>query len=312
MSFQVLPNPQNAPLAVAGLQRSAAIAFGEAVSGTPAVMTLRIVRLGTFDGSPVAGPEPTFWLSAGGPATPASPLPGKASILNQNDTIVAEAGYSAETFDVYRIDVTVQRPGSTWTLQIENNENQSRSFTAVVAGTDAEARQPWIKVPPTLALTGAHGSTQLVPGDVLVVNCGTGPLTIQPTGLNDPFSVIPPEDIPPNGSGHLTIQYDPTKFDPTKPGSQQQTLSVASNDTTAGSQSAHNHVIAVSYKDTSPSPTPTPPPPPQEFGPCLHSDGCRMYHAPATPDGPCQTVLPHTSQRCGHSGAEHPPNNDPV
>jgi hypothetical protein len=294
MSFQVLPNPQNAPLAVAGLQRSAAIAFAEAVSGTPAVMTLRIIRLGTFDGSPVAGPEPTFWLSAGGPATPASPLPGKASILDQNDTIVAEAGYSAETFDVYRIDVTVQRPGSTWTLQIENN---------------ADARQSWIKVPPTLALTGPHGSTQLVPGDVLVVNCGTGPLTIQPTGLNDPFSVIPPEDIPPNGSGQLTIRYDPTKFDPTKPGSQQQTLNVASNDTTAGSQSAHNHVIAVSYKDASPSPPL--PPPPQKYGPCLHSDGCLMYHAPATPDGPCQTVLPHTTQRCGHSGAEHPPNNDP-
>jgi len=296
VTFHVLPAPPSPPLAVAGFQRGSALTFAETSSGTPAVMTLRITRLGLFDGSPTAGPDPTFWLSAGGPAAPVSPQPGKVSILNQNEAIVASAAYSVETFDVYRIDVTVQRPGSSWSLQIENNEEQQRRFTAVVADTDAGARQPWINAPATLALTGPHGSALLVPGDLLVANYGTGPLTIQPTGLSDPFLVIPPEDIAPNGSGHLTVQYDPTKAGP-----RQQTLTVASNDSTAGAQASHNHVVTVTYKDLTPSPPPPPPPPPPgpQFGPCQLGCGCTGYLNRAHPGGNCQQPM------CGHPAFDH-------
>lgn len=295
MTFHVLPNSPNPPLAVASLQRGPALPFPETCSGTPAVMTLRIARLGLFDGSPTAGPDPTFWLSAGGPPAPVTLLPGKVSVLNQTDTIVASAGYAVETFDVYRIDVTVQRPGSTWSLQIENNESQQRLFTAVVADTDAGARQPWINAPSALSLTGPAGSTQLVPGDLLVANYGTGPLTIQPSGLSDPFLVIPPEDIAPNGSGHLTIQYDPTKSGP-----RQQTLSIVSNDITAGAEASHNNAVAVSYKDQTPTPPPPPPPPPPFTRPCVNC-ACESYIPPPRPtEGPC------TRRNCGHPGSSHP------
>lgn len=268
---------------------------------TSTAMTLRIIRLGTFDGSPVAGPDPTFWLSAGGPATPTSPLPGKASVLNQNDAIVASAGYAVETFDVYRVDITLQHPGSAWTLQIENNESQQRRFTAVVAGTDDEAKQPWINAPSTLMFNVPQGSTQLASGDVLVVNYGTGPLTIQPTGLADPFTVLPPEDITPNGSGHLVVQYDPTKA-----GSTQQSLAIDSNDEQAGTAAGHNHVIAISFQHDSPPP----PPPPATTRPCQFNEGfeggdvCTDYLPPAAgSEGPCRRA------KCGHTGQFHPPQN---
>lgn len=79
---------------------------------------------------------------------------------------------------------------------------------------------------------------RMVIGTVNVVNYGTGPLTIQPTGLSGPFVVIPPEDIVPSGIGQLTIQYDPSKSGPS-----QQTLTIVSNDTSAGTQAAHNQVV---------------------------------------------------------------------
>jgi hypothetical protein len=289
VTFLVLPQPPNAPLQVAALQRGPMMTFAETASGTPASMTLRILRLGLHDGSPTAGPDPLFWLSAGGPAEPVTLSPGKAFILNQNDAVVATAAYSAETFDVYRIDITVQHPGSSWSLQIQNSESQSRSFTVVVADTDADARQPWINAAPALRLTGTPGTGQLITGTVNVVNYGTGPLTIQPTGLSDPFAVIPPEDIAPNGLDHLTIQYDPHKN-----GATQQTLTIASNDQRAGAQAAHNQVVAVSYQTNTP-----PPPPPPLLRPCTHHDGCGNYEKPPFGNGPCKT------QGCGHPESDH-------
>jgi hypothetical protein len=293
VTFHVLPDPPTAPVQIAALQRGPAMTFVETASGTPASMTLRILRLGLNDGSPTAGLDPGFWISAGGPAELVAVLPGKVSILNQNDAVVATAAYAEEPFDVYRIDITVQRPGSTWSLQIQNNENQQRNFTAVVADTDDGARQPWIKAPSTLQLTAPPGTAQPVTGTVNVVNYGTGPLTIQPTGLSDPFAVIPPpEDVVPNSLGQLTIQYDPNKT-----GLSQQTLSIVSNDTTAGAQPAHNQVVAVSYQTTAPPPPP-PPPPPTTLFPCTHRDGCGNYSRPPF-GGPCQT------HGCGHPQSDH-------
>jgi hypothetical protein len=267
--------------------------FAETVSGAPASMTLRVLRLGLNDGSPTAGPDPIFWISAGGPAEPVTLLPGKVSVLNQNDTVVATAAYAAEPFDLYRIAITVQRPGSTWSLQIQNNESQPRSFTAVVADTDDGARQPWIKAPSTLQLTAPQGTTQLVVGTVNVVNYGTGPLTIQPAGLSDPFAMIPPDDVGPNSLGQLTIQYDPNKSGP-----KQQTLNIVTNDMTANAQPAHNHVVAVSCQTPAPPPPPPPPPP---YGACVHinADGCDMYLKPVFGTGPCRR------QGCGHSLRDH-------
>jgi hypothetical protein len=291
VTFVVLPNPPNSPLQIAAQQRGPAMTFAETMSGATASMTLRILRLGLNDGSPTAGPDPTFWISAGGPAEPVTLQPGKVFVLNQSETVVATAAYAAETFDVYRIDISVQRPGSAWSLQIQNNESQQRSFTAVVADTDDGARQPWIKAPSTLQLTAPQGTTQLVVGTVNVVNYGTGPLTIQPAGLSDPFALIPPDDVVPNSVGQLTIQYDPNKSGP-----KQQTLSIVTNDTTAGAQPDHNQVVAVSYQVT--TRPPIWPPPPITLYPCKHHDECGNYEKPPFGDL-CNT------HGCGHPQSDH-------
>jgi hypothetical protein len=256
-AFQVLPTPPDAPLTVPTGERGAAMPFTEASLGSPSVITIRVVRLAADLGFPTDNPpvDPILLLSAGGQAAAIPAQPSKLSIVDQNGATAGTAEYFAEPFDIYRIVLTVQRSGSrTWTLQIQNTDKQPRSFTAVVAGDDSDTQQPWINAAPTLEFKSDGSSPAILSGVIEVANNGTGPLTMLPIGLDDPYSVVPPDDIGPNSSGTIQIQYDPSKSGP-----QQQTLTINSNDPVVTVTPLHNWVVAVSYLKT----TPFPPPPPR-------------------------------------------------
>ena len=293
--FQVLPTPPDAPLSVPSLERGVAMTFTEASVGSPPAITLRIARLPADLGFPTDNPpqDPDFLLSVGGSAAVIPQQPSKLSITDQNGATVATANYLPDTFDIFRIVITLLRPGSrTWTLQIHNNDKQSRNFVAVVAANDNDARQPWINVLPTLELTSDGSSSAVLSATIRVQNFGTGSLSMTPIGLTDPFSVAPPDDIGPNASGTLQIQYDPTKS-----GSLNQSLTVASNDDLASGTSGHNKTVTVSYRKKAPDP-------PAQNRPCLFNDGCLQFKAPrGNPEGKC------TDPRCGHPGVDHPPQN---
>ncbi|MFZ0718369.1 hypothetical protein [Mycobacterium sp.] len=292
--FQVLPTPPDAPLTVPTGERSAAMTFTEASLGSPSVITMRVARLPADVDFPTDNPaeDPTFLLSAGGQAAVIPAQPSKLSIMDQNGATAGTAEYFEETFDIYRIVLNVQRSGSrTWTLQIQNGDKQPRSFTGVVAGDDSDTRQPWINAVPTLDFQSDEGASAVLLGSIKIANNGTGALTLQPIGLEDPFSVIPPDDIGPNSSGVIQVQYDPSKSGP-----QVQTLTVASNDTLASAASLHNDVVTVSYRKTAPLP-----PPPPTGRPCSHPDGCKQYAPPrADPEGNCEHSY------CNHPGSAHP------
>ena len=82
------------------------------------------------------------------------------SVFNQpgsTGTEVANATMSAEANGVYLVKVFLFATGSTWQMRIDNDDAVARSFTWVVASTDALSKQPWIDIPTTLAfdvLTG--------------------------------------------------------------------------------------------------------------------------------------------------------------
>ena len=199
-AFQVLPTPPDAPLTVSTGERSAAMTFTEASLGSPPAITLRVVRLAADLGFPTDNPpeDPIFLLSTGGQAAAIPAQPSKLSITDQNGATAGTADYFAETFDIYRIVLTVQRPGSrTWALQIENTDKQPRSFTAVVAGDDNGTRQPWIDAAPTLQFQSDGSSSAVLSGVIKVrqqrngsvddaTHRSRGPVFSHPTGRHRP------------------------------------------------------------------------------------------------------------------------------
>src|ERR1700737_822147 len=269
-AFHLLPDPPTAPLTVAAHDRSSPVSFADLASGTPATMWLRVTRLGAHDCELAGGADPTFLLAAGGTATAVST---QSPITNGHGAEVAQASLEVVGVDVYRIQIDVLRPGSQWTVQFGNSNTLPCRFIAVVADNDdpdgSGAAQPWINLAREVTLQAGAAATSVITQVVSVPNYGTGPLSIQPGGLSDPFTVIPPAtDIAPNACGVLTIQ-----FDPHKQGSHAQTYIVPSNDTAAVASFGHNKVVSVSVNPFDPTPPPT-------IRPCQVDDGCTDYEAP--------------------------------
>ena len=163
----------------------------------------------------------------------------------------------------------------------------------MVAANDNDARQPWINVPPTLELTSDGSSSAVLSATIRVQNFGTGSLAMTPIGLTDPFSVAPPDDIGPNASGTLQIQYDPNQVGISQPEPHRRQQRRLGFGHFRAQQDRHRVV-----------PEKGPGPAGDRIDPACSDDGCLQFKAPrGNPEGKC------TDPRCGHPGVDHPPQN---
>jgi hypothetical protein len=237
MPFDVYPIPQTAPLLVATGATSALIPItqrkgpdnvaeaGTTVSNFPDTMFIRVAML-PAGGLPLPGPipaankQPTIFLKANaGTATEITSVwPMLTPIFDADGiTDVADAGkHLADANNVYLIKVLLNVPvGTTWQMQIKNNDDFDHNFTWVVASSLAESRQPWIDAP--TATINFDALTTQTPGRILTIvvpNKGTGPLNItdsvggnagSPKFIVDALPLVNP--IPPNNNGDLKVRY---------------------------------------------------------------------------------------------------------
>ena len=252
MAFAVYPTPQTAPLNLAAAGSSPLTAINELVgvdSGTGLnAMFIRVVKLGT--GCAASGPpHPTIRLKANtGDAVAIPTFPTTVSIFNQpggTGTEVANATLQVEADDVYRILVFIFQSGSSWQIQIVNNNAASaHGFTWAVADSDAQTRQPWIDIPTTLSYDVLTG--QAVPLSLQVANRGTGPLTISDSTGSSPGAgfvlTTVPGAINPNACANLQITFT----GPAAPGASNAVYTAASDDTTAQLAAGHNRRVNLS------------------------------------------------------------------
>jgi hypothetical protein len=250
MAFAVYPTPQTAPLNVAAGGTSSLLGINELVGPVTGqnVMFIRVVKLGT--GCAASGPpHPTIRLKANtGDAVAVPAFPITAAIFNQpggTGTEVGDATLEVEANDIYRIRVFIFQTGSSWQIQIVNNDGASaHGFTWVVADSDADSKQPWIDMPTSLAFDVLTG--QAVPLSLQVANRGTGPLTISDSpgsSLGPGFTLTTvPAAINPNACANLQVTFT----GPVSPGASSATYTAASNDTTAQLAAGHNRRVALS------------------------------------------------------------------
>ncbi|HEY2946880.1 MAG TPA: hypothetical protein VGJ53_00530 [Micromonosporaceae bacterium] len=246
MPFDVYPQPQTAPLNVAAGATSALVPINERIGVDPATtlntMFIRVVKLGTGC-VPSGAPHPTIRLKANtGDAVAVPTFPTTVAIFNQpagTGTEVANATLEVEANDVYRIRAFIFAAGSSWQIQIVNNDGVSaRDFTWVVADGDADTLQPWIELPTTLTYDVLP--TQAVPLNLEVRNRGTGPLTIGDAvgfspGAGFALTTVPGA-ISPNACANLQVTFT----GPAAPGTSNATYTATSNDTTAQLAAGHN------------------------------------------------------------------------
>ena len=249
MAFAVYPTPQTAPLNVAAGGTSALTAIGELVGVDPVTtlntMFIRVVKLGTAC-SASGPPHPTIRLKANtGDAVSIPTFPTTASIFNQpggTGTEVANATLQVEAGDVYYVRVFIFQAGSSWQIQIVNDDGaSSHGFSWVVADSDAATRQPWIDFPTALSYDVLTG--QAVPLSLQVANLGTGPLTIADApgfspGPGFSLTTVPPA-IDPNACANLQITFT----GPAASGMSNAVYTANSNDTMAQLAAGHNRRV---------------------------------------------------------------------
>jgi hypothetical protein len=249
VAFEVYPATQTTPLNIAASGSSALSAITELVGVDPTtglhMMFIRVVKLGA-DCAASGPPHPTARLKADtGDPVPLSVDSTTVSIFNQpggTGTEVANATLEVEGDDVYLVRVFVFQSGSSWQIQIVNNDtDNAHDFTWVVADTDAHARQPWIDVPTTLAYDVFTGQAKT--HSLQVANRGTGPLTIgdAPGFSPGPGFVIGtvPGAVNPNACANLEITFT----GPGTPGASEAIYTVTSDDTTAQLAAGHNRRV---------------------------------------------------------------------
>ncbi len=253
-AFDVYPTPQTNPLNVAATSSSALVPFTELVgagTGPGGFFDGMYIRLVMLGGScaPSAAPDPTVTLIAGG-GTPVALTSVFQGIFTPSDE-VANARIVAETNDVFLVELAVLIPGSSWEIEITNNDASARDFTWVVADDEPDASQPWIHVQDILDLDSVLAGLTLTgqtsdPATVEVANLGTGDLTISDAagviGATDFELTSVPGAISPNACDNLQIVFN----GPAAAGQRNGTYTVGSNDTTGISGATHNQQIALS------------------------------------------------------------------
>ena len=223
MSFEVYPQPQDAPLSLDASggpdDESLLTEIPELTGADPdyydlSTMFIRIAMSGT---APMSGDEPTVRLQATDPVgmTPGTPVPitaisppGDPIYDGDNPTEVAYAHIAdPDANNVYLVKVIVVTPGRIWHIQIKNEDSSPREFTWVVADSDAESQQPWLYVQGGLVYEAL--TDQSIPLDLQVENKGTGALEITPPVPGLDFSVSPtPVSIDPNHGADLEITFN--------------------------------------------------------------------------------------------------------
>jgi glucose/arabinose dehydrogenase len=260
MAFDVYPNPQTTPLNVARAVMTTVLVPGlsplipidERVSVNPMTMFIRVIKLGT--GCAASGPpHPTIRLQAD--TGDAVDIPIDSTIVaifnlpggpGGEGLQVANVGLvSVEVGDMYLIRISVFHPGSSWKIQIANNDPASaHDFTWVVADNETQTRQPWIDAPTTLGFEVFAG--QIKQQDFRIVNRGTGPLEIKDhngadLGARFVLTTVP-NVIHPNSCADAQITFT----SPDTPGTNETRYTVDSSDTTAQLAPGHNRSINLS------------------------------------------------------------------
>lgn len=248
MAFDVYPTPQTAPFTIPAGATSPLIPFTERADATlNPDMTIRLVMLGNGCAPPPGGtPDPTVYLKAGtGGETEVAAAPFLSTVYDTPGTTtpVADVRIAPEAGNVYRIDVFISAPGSTWQLKIRNNDAVARGFTWVVASSDAESRQPWMDVTPATVTLQALTNQALVQA-VQISNKGTGDLTISNAigALGGGFALTTiPAAIPPNDCDTIALSFLSVAAGPSGP----VTLAVTGNDTTSQVGGSHNRQVVL-------------------------------------------------------------------
>ena len=248
MAFQVYPdlptNRQMIPLNVAAGVTSALtqiVELSSVVSGLT-TMFIRVVEIGGSC-APPGGADPSIILKADMGAEVEVPIPETAPILNQLGDEVADAIMSVETGNVYLVRVFIFSAGISWQLRIRNNDGAARDYIWVVASTNAEARQPWLNLPPSLSFDVlTRQSATLV---LRAANNGTGALTFSDTAgtsLGSGFVLTTvPAPIDPNECGDFQVTFT----GPATPGTSAVTRTFASDDQTAQTGGSHNNQVTL-------------------------------------------------------------------
>jgi hypothetical protein len=130
-------NPEHLPTSSAPLQLDA----GESsdflrfeTSGSDRMMLLRVVVFGS-DGARGAKPPPLIRLRADtGPAVAVTEFPNAQPIVGAENHIVGSATWMRKNFDVYLVQVSLDRPGSSWHIQIMNDDSDAHTFQVVSFG----------------------------------------------------------------------------------------------------------------------------------------------------------------------------------
>lgn len=241
MTFQVYPDPTN-PLSIAAGFTSNLTKITELssdVSGTT-TMFIRVVEIGGSC-APPGGADPTIILKAdmGGefPVTIGLSQP----IQNENGVEVADAIMNVETGNVYRVRVFIFDSVTTWQLRIRNNDSATHDYVWVVASTDAEASQPWLRLPPALSFDVLVRQSATLA--LRAANNGTGVLSFSDTAgtsLGSGFVLTAvPAPIDPNECGDFQVTFT----GPAAPGASTVTHAFPSNDQHPQTGGTHNNQV---------------------------------------------------------------------
>jgi hypothetical protein len=228
MPFDVYPIAHTDPQVIPSMTSSAAVALTERYGGDN-WMWIRVAMTGSGC-SPAAAPPQTIFLRAGSGTLTEICTGVEIVAIHNGTTNVANAYATHEANGVVLVKVfrVASAPAQTWQISIRNNDAVSHDFVWVGATTDAESRQPWMHVSPSIDDAFLVGQGGALAQAIHVQNKGTGDL-----GLTDPVGTslgsgltltgysatgptVPPAgcvDIsistaPPGAAGQLAVLYD--------------------------------------------------------------------------------------------------------
>jgi hypothetical protein len=242
MAFDVYPDLQLEPLEVVAGIPSGLTAITERAAGDPALMFIRVVKLGA-ECAGSGPPHPTIRLQAGTGAAVDLPTSGTVVPIFEADEQVANASIKRiEAGGVYLIRVRVIRRELRWKIQFVNNGPEVvAGFTWVVADDEGQTLQPWINIPETLEFTVFTEEAQTLP--FRVANLGPGRLELEdlPDDLGTGFALTGMQKaVDPNDCRDVQVTFT----GPATPVVRELLLTVESNDTTARPMSKkHNQRI---------------------------------------------------------------------
>ncbi|GLZ48193.1 hypothetical protein Acsp06_43780 [Actinomycetospora sp. NBRC 106375] len=206
---QVLPDGAT-PQFIGARSTSHAVSFDESVAAARTIV-VRIVAA-REPGERADPPQPGVVLQAGsGTPTEVGAFPLATPIPDGSGFPVGSASTRPEANGMQLVVINLEQTGATWGLQLRNDDDRRRRFTWTVAGTDEDARAPWIDLPRELRFSSHLAPGMTVEEDLPVANLGSAPLTIEdpPDRLvGQWFSVVAtPGVLGPNSEGSIRIRH---------------------------------------------------------------------------------------------------------